>query len=558
MDRSSQDRTLNRWHALKTERSSWVTHYRELSRYLMPRTGRFLLQDRNRGERRHNDIYDNTGTRAVGVLGAGMMAGMTSPARPWFRLATSDRALNKHAPVKLWLNDVTQLMREVFARSNTYRSLHAGYEELAVYGTSAKILVDDFDSVIHHHGLTAGEYAIATNYRGEVDTIFREFDKTVHEVVQEFGLDAVSNTVRSLYERGSYDQWVTLIHAIEPRPVRDMSRRDGANMPWRSVYFEAGSPNKPLRDSGFTRFPGLVSRWTVSGGDVYGNSPGMLALGDVKQLQLENLRKAQGIDYMTKPPLQAPSALKNHLVDMLPGGVSYVDAAHPQAGIRPAWEVRLDLNHLLADILDVRGRINAAFYVDLFLMLANSQNPQMTATEVAERHEEKLIMLGPTIERQHNEELQPLIDGTFARMVEAGIVPPPPEELQGHELRVEYISMLAQAQRAVATSAVDRFVGSLGVVAGIKPDVVDKFDADRWADEYSDMLGVDPSLIVSGEQVVIVRQQRAAQQQAMTQSAMANQAADTAAKLGGASTQGGNALTDVMQGLTGYSTPAAV
>lgn len=552
---TQRDRVFTRWGALKSERASWFAHWQELSQYLLPRAGRFFVNDRNNGTRRHNKIYDNTGLRAVTVLGAGMMAGMTSPARPWFRLATSDKELNGYAPVKQWLADVTQIMRDVFTRSNTYRALHAGYEELGVFGTSAKLVADDYDTVIHHYPLTVGEYCIATNYRGEVDTIYREFEKTVYEVVAEFGRDNCSLAVQNLYDRGALDAWVRITHAIEPRAARDPRKRDARNMAWRSCYFESATGNdKMLREGGYTRFPGLVSRWSTSGGDIYGNSPGMVALGDVKQLQHEQLRKGQGIDYQTKPPLQGPSSLKNQSVDMLPGGISFVDAAHPQAGIRPAWEVRLDLSHLLEDIRDVRERINGAFYVDLFLMLANSNNPQMTATEVAERHEEKLIMLGPTTERQHNEELQPLIEVTFDRMVQAGILPPAPQELQGRDLHVEYISILAQAQRAIATNGVDRFVANLGNIAAIgRPDVLDKFDADRWADEYSDMLGVDPTMIVSGEQVAIVRAERAKAHAQAQQAAMVNQAADSANKLGNASTAANTALGGVMRQLSGYS-----
>lgn len=186
-------------------------------------------------------------------------------------------------------------------------------------------------------------------------------------------------------------------------------------------------------------------------------------------------------------------------------------------------------------------------------MLANGTNPQMTATEVAERHEEKLLMLGPVLERMHNEILDPMIEATFARMVEAGIVPPPPQELQGMDLNVEFVSMLAQAQRAIATNSVDRFVGNLGAVAGFKPDVLDKFDADRWADAYADMLGIDPELIVSGDKVALIRQARAeaAQQQAMAEQ-MA-QGAKTARDLAAADTSGENALTDVTRAFSGYT-----
>lgn len=551
---SLRDQLNRRWSALKDERSSWVSHWKDISDNLMPRSGRFFVTDRNRGDKRHNSIYDNTGGRALDVLAAGLMAGMTSPARPWFRLTTSTPELDEAPAVKSWLADVSRLMLMVFARSNTYRALHSMYEELGSFGTASSIVLPDFDAVIHHHPLTVGEYAIATNSRGYVDTIYREFQMTVSQMVREFGRERVSQSVRQQYEAGALDKWVTVHHAIEPRDVRDTKRRDALNMPFRSVYWEVGAEEgRMLRESGYREFPALSPRWKVVGGDIYGESPAMRALGDIKQLQHEQLRKAQGIDYMTKPPIQAPSSAKATMIDMLPGGISYVDMASPNGGIRSAFEVRLDLQHLLMDIQDVRERVRGAFHADLFLMLANGNNPQMTATEVAERHEEKLLMLGPVLERLHNEILDPLIEMTFSRMMEAGIVPPPPQELQGVDLNVEFVSMLAQAQRAVATNSIDRFVGNLGAVAQYKPDVLDKFDADNWADAYADMLGVDPDLIVPGEQVALIRQARAQAQQQAAQAEQAAMAADAAAKLGRVSTTQPNLLTDATQAFSGYT-----
>ena len=551
----TKDRALTRWSALKSERSSWQTHWQEISDYLLPRSGRFYVTDRNRGERRHNNIYDSTGTRSLRVLAAGMMAGMTSPARPWFRLTTSDPDLDESANVKQWLAEVQRLMLMVFSKGNTYRALHSMYEELGAFGTGASIVLPDYDDVVRHYPLTTGEFCIATDYRGQVNTLYREFDKTVGELVGEFGRDNVSQTVRNLFDRGNLDSWVTIIHAIEPRTDRDVTKRDPKNMAWRSCYFEHGMPEgKFLRESGFRRFRAVAPRWATSGGDIYGNSPGMEALGDIKQLQHEQLRKAQGIDYKTKPPLQVPTSLKNRELDTLPGGATYVDTATPNGGIRTAFEVNLDLSHLLADIQDVRERIRGSFYADLFLMLAQNPRTNMTATEVAERHEEKLLMLGPVLERLHNELLDPLIEMTFETMLESGIVPPAPEELQGRELNVEFVSMLAQAQRAVATNSIDRFVGNLGAVAQYKPDVLDKFDSDKWADAYADMLGVDPELIVPGEQVALIRQQRAQAAQAQAQAAAMQQAAVTAKDAAAAGGGGERGLSNVIEMFSGYNT----
>ena len=279
----------------------------------------------------------------------------------------------------------------------------------------------------------------------------------------------------------------------------------------------------------------------------------MTALGDINQLQHEQLRKAQGIDYQTKPPLQAPTSMKNRDVEMLPGGITYVDSANPHGGIRSAFEAQINLNYLLEDIRDVRDRIRGCFFADLFLMLANQADTRMTATEVAERHEEKLLMLGPVLERLQNELLDPLIENTFDAIIDAGIAPPPPEELQGRPLNVDLIGMLAQAQRAVGTNSIDRFVGNIGAVAQFKPEVLDRFNADRWVELYSDSLGLDPQIVVPADQAQAIREQRAQAQAQAQQAALAEQQATTAAKLASAKTDQPNALTDATRAFQGYS-----
>lgn len=560
MDRGEVDRIIQRWALLKTERASWMGTWRDIARYMQPRAGRLLNANmapgtENRGERRDQDIIDNTATNALRTLGSGLMAGMTSPARPWFQLTTSDPKLDASQPVKEWLDQVRELMEMVFRRSNTYQALHACYEELGAFGTCATVITSNVEDVLYHHSMTVGEYFISTDYNRTVDTLYREFQMTVGQMVGQFGLKNCSIAVQNLHTSGRLDTWMPILHAIEPRHNRDISKRDSINMAWRSVYLEPGGGLNVLREGGFDEFPALAARWQTYGSDIYGTSPAMQALGDTKQLQHQQKRKSQAIDYMTMPPLQAPSSLKNQQSNLLPGGLTYVDAVGPQQAVRSMFDVRIELQHLLADMQDVRGRINSAFYADLFLMLyaRGERDPRMTATEVAERHEEKLLMIGPVLERLHHEMLAPKIELAFSHMVRAGIVPPAPPELEGRDLNVEFVSVLAQAQRAVATNSIDRFVSALGMVAQAKPEVLDKFDADKWADEYADALGISPNLIVPGDQVVLIRQQRAQQQQAVQQAAMAEQAAGAAAKLGGVDTSQPNALTDTMAAFSGYS-----
>jgi len=551
---SMRQKLLMRWGQMKTERASWWGHWQEVSTYLLPWSGRYFRQDRDKGQRRNNQIYDNTAIRALRTLGAGLMEGATSPARPWFRLGTHDPELNEAQPVKLWLAEVAQRMHAVFQKSNTYRALHQVYEELGAFGTAASIVLPDFNTVIHHYPLTIGEYAIAADWQGRINALYREFEKPVAEIVGEFGLENCSTTVQSLYNTGCLTAWIPIVHAIEPRSDRDPSKRDARNMEWASYYFElGGATDKVLRESGFKQFPALAPRWAVAGGDIYGNSPGMEALGDIKQLQHEQLRKANAIDFQTNPPLQVPDGLKNKDVERMPGGVTFV----PNGGagkIETMFDVNLNLGELLADIEDVRGRIRQSFFSDIFLMLANSTNPAMTATEVAERHEEKMLMIGPVLERINNELLFPLVDSTFTHMAEMGALPPAPPELAGMDLNIEFISMLAQAQRAIGTNSVDRFVGSLGTIAQMKPDVLDKFDSDAWADAYSDMLGIDPKLVLANDKVALIRQSRAQAQAAQAKVAAAQQASQATrnfAQAGAAAAQPG--AQDVINQFSGYT-----
>ena len=552
---NKRNRLMRRKTAMWTERASWDSHWREIATLQMPRGSRFVVTDANKGIKKHNNIYDSTPIFAHRTLAAGMMSGMTSPARPWFRLGLRDKDLEEAPAVRQYLHDVTQTMRSVFAASNTYNTLHQCYEELGAFGTFASFVRPDFENVIHHYPMTVGEYALATNDRGVVDTLHRELNMTVGQMVKQFGYKNCSHAVKNLYDRHNLDAWVRVHHAIEPRADIDKTKRDSKNMPFASYYYEPASDRgneEFLSESGFKRFPALCPRWVITSNDVYGRSPGMDCLGDVKQLQLEQLRKAQAIDYMVNPPLQVPTQYKDQAHKRLPGGVMFVDAVSPGGGVRSAYEVNINLQHLSMDIEDTRKRIQQAYYADLFLMLANDMRSGTTATEIAERHEEKLLMLGPVLERLHNELLSPLIDITYDRCAEAGILPQPPKELEGVELNIEFVSALAQAQRAVASAGMDRVIGTVGQMAALWPEVRHKIDPLQVVDDYAEMYGANPKAIVPDD---VVKERMAAEAQA----AQAQQATEAMPAMAGAakdvSSIDPGQMRDVLSMFTGYNSP---
>lgn len=530
---------------LTNDRSSFDPHWRELSDFINPRGSRFLVTDVNRDDRRNTKIVDPTATLAARTLSSGMMSGITSPARPWFKLATPDPDMMDYGPVKLWLEVVQRRMNEVFNKSNIYQSLPLLYSSLGNYSTGAMAVLEDDSDVIRTMMFPIGSYYMANSARGSVDTCFRKFSMTVRQLVMEFGLNNVSDSVKGMWDSGNYESWIEVIHAVYPNIDRDTAKLNSKNKPVKSVYYEVGGDSdKLLRESGFDEFPIMAPRWEVNGEDVYGSScPGMIALGQVKALQLEQKRKSQLIDKATNPPMVGPSSLRNQRVSLLPGDITYIDQVTGQDGFKPAYLVNPNTADLLADIQDTRQIINSAYFVDLFMMLQNINTRSMPVEAVIEMKEEKLLMLGPVLERLNDECLNPLIDRTFSIMARKNLLPPPPDVLQGMPLRIEYISVMAQAQKSIGLSSLSSTVGFIGQLAQAKPEALDKLNVDQAIDAFAEMSGVSPTVIVPQEQVEQVREQRAQQQQQQQMVAMGMAAAQSAKTLSEAQTADPSVLT---------------
>jgi hypothetical protein len=552
---------------LEDDRSSWRSQWIELSDYLLPRRGRYLLESQStKGRKRNTKIIDNTAGQALRVMAAGMMSGLTSPARPWFRLQPEQEDVMEAEGVKLYLGQCEAIIRKILSASNFYNAASTCYFELGSFGTHPMMRRQHPQRLVNYRNFTAGEYVIAENEYGQVDTLGREFTMTVSQVVEQFLWDPVgerirwelaSKSLKSLWERKNYDELVEIIHMIQPRrnEERDLTRMDGMNRPFADMYFEKGADNDVLlREDGYNRFPVFCPRWDVLGGDVYGYSPGMEHLGDIKQLQHEQRRKAQAIDKMVNPPMRASNSLKGKTTTTLPGGVTYVDPMHGNDGFAPLYQVQPRINEMMMDIQEVQERIQRGFYADLFAMMINSDRRQMTATEVAERHEEKLVLLGPILQRLSTEFLDPLIEDIFILANEAGLLPDPPEALQGADVSIKYVSLLAQAQEAAAASSLERTLSFSGNLAGVFPEILDNIDEDVAFREYAEILGTSPGVIRDMSAVRQRREDRRAREEQEREMAMAEQAASTgqsaaqgAELLSRTDTQNPNALTALLQ-----------
>ena len=558
---------------LVQDRLSFESHWTELGEQFAPRRIRFAQTDKNRGDKRHGKIINEHGMLAARTLRSGMFAGITSPARPWRRLTTPDPDLAEYGPVKDWLYIVNKRMTTLTLRSNFYQANPVLYGDMGVFAGGAIGAFQDTQDGMRFYSYPIGSYWLACNDRGVCDTFLYKYQMTVRQLVMKFGDPKASEAnkwknfssqVKSLWDNGQYETNIYVSHLISPNMDYDPRRLEAKySKPYASCYYEAGftgagpntyqsSPNDTqfLKESGFDHFPILAPQWERTGEDTYGTScPGMDALAATKELQITEKRVSRAIEKQLNPALQGPPELRNQKASLLAGDITYVNEMNGKGGLRPIHEVQLAVDQVEARIQRIEQRISRCFYEDLFLMLAQMEGIQpRNEAEIAERHEEKLLALGPVLESTNDGFLDPLTDIQFSLMMQYGMVPQPPEELAGMDLKVEYESIMAKAQKLVGVAGTERFVAFLGNLAAAKPDVLDRLDEDEVVDEYGDMMGVSSKIIRPLEEAQKIRADRAKAQQMAQAAQNAPALAGAAKQLSQTDMSTDNALTRVMAG----------
>ncbi len=484
--------------ALKNERASWMPVWKELGAYLAPTRGFFDGQTPNQGRRiDHKTLLDSDPCLAVEVLCAGMMSGLTSPARSWFDLSLAPEELMELPGAREWVFDVKKRLEEVFAKSNVYGVLHGFYEEIAVFGTAAFLLEEDREKGIYCRPFTIGEYCLGCNAQGRINRFGREFFMTGEQLVETFGKEHLPPQIASRPTEEQARQWHKVFHLIIPNERYLSFWQDNHHMPFASVYFlESGHV---LRQSGYQEFPVIAARWEVKNtSDVYGKGPGWKCLGDVKMLQKMQKTKLVALDKSTNPPVMVSANVQGE-VNLLPGGITRYNGTS-DGSVKPAYQVQPDLQSLEASIQSVRSTIRSQFFADIFLSLTAQSYAGMTATEVAERHQEKMLVLGPVLERLKNELLDPLIDRAFNLLARQGLLPPAPPSIQGLPMKVEYVSMIAQAQKAAGLSSLMQGLNYAASLATVRPELLNRVDYDCALEEGLKALGVAPALLKSEEE----------------------------------------------------------
>ena len=500
---------------LMERRSNWESHWQEVADYMLPRKAD-ITKVRSRGDKRHTQIFDGTATHSMELLASSLHGMLTSSVNRWFALRFKENAVNEDDEAREWLEDVTDKMYLAISRSNFQQEVFETYFDLIAFGTSCLQIEEDEESIIRFSSRHIREIYISENAKGLVDCIYRRFKMSAKATVEKFGVENLSKEVLNTFKKSPFED-IDLVHVVKPRDIYNPRKEDKKNMPFTSVYFEF-STGHIISIGGFKEFPYVVPRYLKASNEIYGRSPGMNSLSDVKVLNKMVEVGMKAAQKQVDPPLLVPDDSMLLPIRMSPGSINYY-----RAGSRDRIEtLNIGANNPLGLNMEEQRRraIARTFHVDQLLI---TENRNMTATEVVQRNEEKMRILGPALSRLQSELLQPLIIRIFNIMMRGKLFPQAPEILLDQEVDVEYVSPAALAQKGQELNAIVKGLELFGNISQLAPQSLDYIDPPGLIKSLIQILGLPATMIRSEAQVEEIAQQKAEaqQQQAMMQQQMA-------------------------------------
>ena len=480
--------------------------WQDLADYFLPRSVRFLARNVNKVPAKNRKIKDSTPLIALRNFSSGMMSGATSPATNWFKVKIRSFEKEPSFSVRTWCSKVEKIMRDIFNSSNLYRILPSVYKQIGVFGISVVALKEDVNSILRCYLLPVGSYRIAKDENGTVDTIARAYMDSAKNIYNTFGRENVSDDIRQAIDSNRLEQLFEIVHFVEPNKDYKPNSVWAKDKRFVSVYYEQGSKDgKFLSVSGFDKFPYAVFEAEVNGEDVYpSDCPGINALPDVKQLMSMVIDEAKAVKKMISPTYKGPASLKNK--KMIDAPAAFIEEDENGRGLSPIYEVNPRVLEVDSIIEKLKNSIKEIFYNDLFAMILNTAERSRTATEVNELKEEKMVLLSPLLEQIHNG-LNQIIGWLFAECMRRSLLPEPPEVIKGKNLEVEFVSTLAQAQKAVKISAMERFTTfTINLAQTLDKSLSMKLNASKIIDDYADYANISPEQLISDTELERLKQ----------------------------------------------------
>ena len=502
-------------------RKSWLNECEEISKNIVPERGQFGHGNKRKYDR--SSQYNSRPDKYLHNLSSILQSGLTSPARPWFKLVLPDVDMNEWGPAKDWLSQVENTFQKLFKTSNFYPAIYSAYTELAAFGCASMGSWEDVRSSRigepQFNTYTAGEWMTSRNSNGEIDAVSRNVFMTAEEAFERWG-SRCSKYIKELANKNPYET-VNIIHLVERRKNYDQNKKDKYNMPYSSIWIEETALDDDnggiLSEGGFLQMPYHIVRWNAVSNEPYATGPGHKAVKDAKSLNLLDQIATYGLNKVVNPPILVPSHL-NIKLNNAPGGITFFTGNAGENQIKPLYTIESDLSVALTFMNRWEEILKETLQNDLFIFFLNRSN--ITATEIYERNQEKLLLLGPVLERIQTELLMPMFERMYYILSKNELIPAPPADLVGLDLRPEFVGLLAQAQKISATQGIRDIASFTSQLASVSNKAIDKIDIDQTIDVYSSMLGVPNGVIRSDDETKKIRDEelRANQQAAIIQS----------------------------------------
>ena len=512
---------MKRYGTLQTQRQNWESHWQEIADYIVPRKAD-ITKKRTSGDKRTELIYDGTAIHAAELMSASLHGMLTNAATPWFSLRYENDELNGDDEAKEWLEGATDVMYQHLARSNFQEQIHELYSDLVTFGTAVIFIENDNDNGFRFSTRHIAECYVSENEQGRVDTVFRKYKTTARAAVRQFGEQEVTQRIAKLNEQDPYAE-IELLHIVAPRDVRNPRKRNSANKPFASVHLDPDD-KMIIGESGFDSFPYCVPRFLKASFEMgYGRSPAMTALADTRMINKMSEVVIRAAQLQIHPPLMVPDDGFMMPVRTTPGGLNFY-----RSGTRDRIEqLNIGANNPVGELqLEQRRQaIRAAFYVDQLIL---GQGPQMTATEVIQRTEEKMRLLGPVLGRLQAALLPPLIGRCFEILSAQKAFAPAPAALRDGNIDIEYVSPLAKAQRSGDIQGILQMIEFLMPLMNLDQSVGDYLDTDGLAKHIIKVTGT-PATVVRGDgEVANIREERSISMQAEAEMMATQQMAEAA------------------------------
>jgi len=499
----------------QSERQNWESLWQDISDLVELRND--FTVNREKGQPRHNRVFDATAIRANGQLAAGLESFLVNPRTKWFELRISGEA-GERDDVKAWLTEVRDRILEHLAKPevNFYPAVHEGLLELGAYGTMVHFLEDQKGSAPSPRFVSRPlpEVFIRESDNGKIDVVYRKFRLTIRQAAQMYGTDNLPERLQKKLKNNKQNEREDFLQAILPRSNFDETKPQTAeNKRWRSVHF-AMTKFERVRESGFDDFPFVVTRWTKVTGETYGRSPTMEALPDIRMLQEMSKTVIRAAQKIVDPPLLVQDDGSMNPVKTMPGGLNYFRssvASNQQAPIQPLQTgSQVDIG---VDLISQRQQAVQQSYMipEILGLISRGDSSPLKAAEVVGRQQQALRQLAPILSRVQNEFLAPAIDRVFSVMLRNEKLPEPPDAIKGEEFNVEFVSQAAIAQQAAENENILNWLQQVLPVLQIDPQAANNIDTDEFVRRTGETNNVPPELLVDRE-VVDQQRQRTAQQ----------------------------------------------